>query len=164
MFFGEFCCTSRIFLVSVLLSASVERCYVSRMRDFLFINYKFYFIEKCKWCVKKMFMIWSPVFPCLTRKVLSPPFSGLNPSGGGLVNLLLSGQLTEAFGFKWARLQVHRFSRGPAPSPGRVMDLMCLSVCLCAYLSVPTPKFTNISYLYNKVKSSTIIQKFRNYG
>ena len=30
MFFGEFCLTSRIFLVSVLLSASVERCFVSR--------------------------------------------------------------------------------------------------------------------------------------
>ena len=36
LFFGEFCLTSRIFLVSVLLSASVERCFVSRMRDFSF--------------------------------------------------------------------------------------------------------------------------------
>ena len=33
--FGEFCLTSRIFLVSVLLSATVERCFVSCMRDFL---------------------------------------------------------------------------------------------------------------------------------
>ena len=32
--FGEFCLSSAIFLVSVLLSASVERCFVSRMRDF----------------------------------------------------------------------------------------------------------------------------------
>ena len=35
MLFGEFCLTSRIFLVSVPLSASVERCFVFRMRDFL---------------------------------------------------------------------------------------------------------------------------------
>ena len=34
VFFGELCLSSRIFLVSVLLSASVERCFVSRMRDF----------------------------------------------------------------------------------------------------------------------------------
>ena len=31
---GEFCLTSRIFLVSVLLSALVKRCFVSHMRDF----------------------------------------------------------------------------------------------------------------------------------
>ena len=34
LFFGEFCLTSRIFLVSVPLSASVERCFVSRMLIF----------------------------------------------------------------------------------------------------------------------------------
>ena len=33
----KFCLTSRIFLVSVLLSASVERCFVSRMRDFFIL-------------------------------------------------------------------------------------------------------------------------------
>ena len=33
-FFGKFCLTSRIFLVSVLISASAERFFVSRMRDF----------------------------------------------------------------------------------------------------------------------------------
>ena len=33
-FFGEFCLTSKILLVSVQLSASVERCFVSRIRDF----------------------------------------------------------------------------------------------------------------------------------
>ena len=38
MFFSEFCLTSRIFLVSVLLFALVERFFVSRMRDFYFIN------------------------------------------------------------------------------------------------------------------------------
>ena len=32
-FFGEFCPTSRIFLVLVLLSASVKICFVSRIRD-----------------------------------------------------------------------------------------------------------------------------------
>ena len=32
--FGKFCLTSRIFLVSVLLSGSDERFFVSRMRDF----------------------------------------------------------------------------------------------------------------------------------
>ena len=37
LFFGKFCLTSRIFLASVLLSASVERCFVSRMRDFKII-------------------------------------------------------------------------------------------------------------------------------
>ena len=37
-FSGEFCLTSRMFLVLVLLFASVERCFVSRMRDFF--NYK----------------------------------------------------------------------------------------------------------------------------
>ena len=31
---GKFCLTSRIFLVSVLLSASVERCCISQMQDF----------------------------------------------------------------------------------------------------------------------------------
>ena len=46
-FFGEFCLTSRIFLVSVLLFASVERCFVSRMQDFILcfssssLSYKF---------------------------------------------------------------------------------------------------------------------------
>ena len=40
-FFGEFCPTSRIFLVSVLLSALVERFFVSRMR-FLFVNLLYY--------------------------------------------------------------------------------------------------------------------------
>ena len=34
IFFGEFCHTHRIFLLSVLLSASVDRCFVSRMRVF----------------------------------------------------------------------------------------------------------------------------------
>ena len=34
-FLGKFCLTSRIFLVSVLLSASVERFFVSHMQDFL---------------------------------------------------------------------------------------------------------------------------------
>ena len=34
LIFNEFCLTSRIFLVSVLQSASVKRCFVSRMRDF----------------------------------------------------------------------------------------------------------------------------------
>ena len=34
-FFIKFCLTSRIFLVSVLLSVSVERCFVSRKRYFL---------------------------------------------------------------------------------------------------------------------------------
>ena len=33
-FICKFCLTSRICLVSVLLSASVERCFVSHMRDF----------------------------------------------------------------------------------------------------------------------------------
>ena len=33
-FFGKFCFTSRIFLVSVLLSASVEKFFVSRLQDF----------------------------------------------------------------------------------------------------------------------------------
>ena len=33
-FFDEFCLTSRNVLVSVLLSASVERCFVSRAQDF----------------------------------------------------------------------------------------------------------------------------------
>ena len=37
-FFCEFCLTSRIVLVSVILSASVERCFVSCMRDFYFSN------------------------------------------------------------------------------------------------------------------------------
>ena len=37
-FFGEFYLTSRIFLVSVVLSASVERCFFSRMRDFFSTN------------------------------------------------------------------------------------------------------------------------------
>ena len=34
--FGEFCLTSSICLVSVVLSASVKRCFVSCMRDFIF--------------------------------------------------------------------------------------------------------------------------------
>ena len=34
LLFGDFCLTSRIILVSVLLSASVERCFVSRKWDF----------------------------------------------------------------------------------------------------------------------------------
>ena len=34
LIFDKFCLTSRIFLVLVLLSASVERCLFSRMRDF----------------------------------------------------------------------------------------------------------------------------------
>ena len=34
VFLGEFCPTSRIFLLSMLLSASVKRFFVSRMRDF----------------------------------------------------------------------------------------------------------------------------------
>ena len=34
LFFGKFCLTSRIFLVSVLLPASVERFFVSPMHDF----------------------------------------------------------------------------------------------------------------------------------
>ena len=34
LIFDKFCLTSRIFLVSVLLSASVERCFVSCMQDF----------------------------------------------------------------------------------------------------------------------------------
>ena len=33
-FFSKFCPTSRIFLVLVLISASVETCFVSRTRDF----------------------------------------------------------------------------------------------------------------------------------
>ena len=32
--FGQFCLSGRIYLVSVLLSTSAERCFVSRMRDF----------------------------------------------------------------------------------------------------------------------------------
>ena len=36
---GEFCLTSRIFLLSVLLSASVKRFYVSRMRDFFLTHF-----------------------------------------------------------------------------------------------------------------------------
>ena len=39
-FFGEFCLTSRIFLVSVQLSALVERCFVSRMRDFFLVGFQ----------------------------------------------------------------------------------------------------------------------------
>ena len=42
-FFGKFCLTGRIFLASVILSASVERCFVSRMRDFLSLLLKFWF-------------------------------------------------------------------------------------------------------------------------
>ena len=38
VFFCEFCLISRIILVSVLLSASVERRFVSRMRDFFYIG------------------------------------------------------------------------------------------------------------------------------
>ena len=38
IYFGKFCLTSRIFLVSVLLYALVERCFVSRMRDFCIIK------------------------------------------------------------------------------------------------------------------------------
>ena len=34
LFFGEFYLTSRTILVRVLLSALVQRCFVSRMRDF----------------------------------------------------------------------------------------------------------------------------------
>ena len=34
LFFGEFCFTSRIFLVSVLLFALVKSCFVSLMPDF----------------------------------------------------------------------------------------------------------------------------------
>ena len=34
MFFGEFCITVRIFLISVLLSPLVETFFFSRMRDF----------------------------------------------------------------------------------------------------------------------------------
>ena len=39
VFFGEFCHTSRMFLVSVLLSASVERCFVSLMCDFFTLSW-----------------------------------------------------------------------------------------------------------------------------
>ena len=35
-FFAEFCLTYRIFLVSVLLSALVKKCFVSRMRVFVY--------------------------------------------------------------------------------------------------------------------------------
>ena len=38
VFFCEFSLTSRIFFVLLLLSASVERCFVSRMRDFYYDN------------------------------------------------------------------------------------------------------------------------------
>ena len=34
----KFCLTSRIFLALVLLSASIERCFVSRTRDFFYKN------------------------------------------------------------------------------------------------------------------------------
>ena len=37
LFFGEFCLTGRFFLVLVLLSAWVERCFVSGMRDFFLL-------------------------------------------------------------------------------------------------------------------------------
>ena len=37
LFFGEFCLTSKICLVSVLISASVEGFFVSYMEDFFFI-------------------------------------------------------------------------------------------------------------------------------
>ena len=46
-FFGELCLTNRTFLVLVLLSASVERCLVLRMRNFfcLFLDLlKFFWI------------------------------------------------------------------------------------------------------------------------
>ena len=37
LFFGKFCPTIRIFLVLVLLSASVKRCFDSRMRKFYLV-------------------------------------------------------------------------------------------------------------------------------
>ena len=40
LFFSKFYLNSRICLVLVLLSASVERCFFSRMRDFLLCNLK----------------------------------------------------------------------------------------------------------------------------
>ena len=43
-FFGEFCRTNRFF-VSLLLSASVERCFVSRMLNFFGGNAKFTTIQ-----------------------------------------------------------------------------------------------------------------------
>ena len=49
--FCEFCLTIRIFLASVLLFAPVERCFVSRMRDFFFRNWVFQFCHKLSFLV-----------------------------------------------------------------------------------------------------------------
>ena len=45
--FGKFSLTIRIFLVSVLLSASIERCFVSRVRDFFILCIFIYFFFIC---------------------------------------------------------------------------------------------------------------------
>ena len=65
-FFGDFCLTSRIFLVSVLLSALVERFFVSRMRDF-FVSYNLV-QPNCQTCRQDDYIycsICSPAFACL---------------------------------------------------------------------------------------------------
>ena len=52
LIFDKFCLTSRIFLVSVLLSVSVKRCFVSCMRDFFLMCRKIYMnicFESTKW-------------------------------------------------------------------------------------------------------------------
>ena len=51
-FFCKFCLTSRIFLVVVLLSASVGRCFVSCMQD-LKKKYKMHFLKKNTTCCIK---------------------------------------------------------------------------------------------------------------
>ena len=52
-FLGKFCLSSRIYFVSVLLLASVERCFVSRIWDFFMITD---IVECCKFLVKKIYI------------------------------------------------------------------------------------------------------------
>ena len=62
---SKFCLTSRIFLVPVLLSASVERCFVSRMRNFYISdwcktkNLCFAFQSNC--LISQFFPLWDPL-------------------------------------------------------------------------------------------------------
>ena len=82
-FFGKFCPTSRILLVLVLLSASVERCFVSRMRDF---------VNAITWfCLINLKRTRNLSFFCSRLSLLSRPHSLVfYPSLENLVNHTLS--------------------------------------------------------------------------
>ena len=78
LIFDKFCLTSRIFLVSVLLSALVERCFVSCMQDFL-LDYKYKWSSWTPFQVSSSFSLFAePALPPFHANIVESHFLG-NP-------------------------------------------------------------------------------------